>query len=142
MPPRDTPMIEYGSFIGHSGLMLPWKVNCDALTDEDWAGLAQIVRAQFSFSQVMGIPRGGLKFAAALKPYRALKGPLLLVDDVMTTGRSMEEYRARCPFHPTMPTKGVVVFSRGPVPDWIHPIFVVNAWTQPAAVPPEGRGDA
>src|ERR1700730_17721232 len=125
-------LIEYSSFVGHSGLTMPWKVNCDALTDEDWAGLAQIVRAQFSFSQVTGIPRGGLKFAAALRPYCS-DGPLLLVDDVMTTGKSMEEYRA---FHPMMPTKGVVVFSRGPVPDWVHPIFVVNSWTQRCAVPP------
>ncbi len=123
-------MIEYASFLGHSSVNLPWKINCDTMTDEDWAGLAQIVRAKFSFSQVMGIPRGGLKFAAALRPFCS-DGPLLLVDDVMTTGRSMEEYRA---YHPTMPTIGVVVFSRGPVPDWIHPIFVVNPWTQHGAV--------
>jgi hypothetical protein len=82
-------LIEYGMFAGHSGLMLPWKVDCDFLADSDMEALAKIISHKFFFSQVYGIPTGGLRLAAALMPYRKEGYPPLLVDDVLTTGGSM-----------------------------------------------------
>jgi hypoxanthine phosphoribosyltransferase len=119
-------MISYGQFISHSGLMLPYKIICDSFSDEDWAGYAQIVRAKFAFSQVIGVPRGGLRFAEACKPFCVEGYPTLIVDDVLTTSNSMEEWRQTV----LGPAIGVVIFARGPIPNWVWPWAVVQEWTQ------------
>ena len=121
-------MIEFGWFRSHSGLQLPWKVNADTLSDDDIMGIAQIIRWKFAFSTVIGVPRGGLRLAEALKPYTEPYYPELIVDDVLTTGKSMEAYRLAAPT-----AIGVVVFARAPVPNWVWPIFQVNEWAQSRA---------
>jgi hypothetical protein len=47
--------------------------------------------------------------------------PHLIVDDVLTTGASMEAARAK--LWPGSLPLGVVIFARGPCPDWVWPIF-------------------
>lgn len=103
-------------FTAHSGGVLPFKIDCDTLTDDDLATLASAVAAKFKFSTVIGVPRGGLLFADALLPYCVPGYGLLVVDDVLTTGRSMEEYRQPG-------AQGVVIFARGVPPEWIAPMF-------------------
>ena len=114
-------MFRWGNFTSNAGLELPFKIDLDALTDVDWDCLAQMVAAEFTFSHVEGVPTGGLKFAEALKPYAMpgwRDGVLLIVDDVLTTGGSMERQRAG------REALGVVAFSRvRAVPIWITPIF-------------------
>jgi hypothetical protein len=109
-----------GEFVSHSGLLLPFKIDCDALTDTDLGTLAAaIARRVGQFSAVHGIPRGGTRLAYALTQYctGSIDDPLLIVDDVLTTGASMEEaHRSN--------TIGAVIFARGPIPDWITPLFV------------------
>ena len=56
-------------FISHAGLPLTWKVECDALTDNDYEALAKIVSEKLTFRDVKGIPRGGIPFEKALKPF-------------------------------------------------------------------------
>ena len=89
-------LFKTGKFKLSSGKVSDWKIECDALVSQDWDTLAGIVSKRFKFNRVVGIPEGGLPFAEALEPY-AKKGsrlqPTLLVDDVMTTGRSFEEHR-------------------------------------------------
>ncbi len=109
-------------FVSHSGVSLSWKIDADALTDTDLAVLAKQVAEKLQFSKVIGIPRGGLRFADALRPYETY-GPVLLVDDVLTTGGSMEQ--AKTGFYDPI---GVVIFARGACPDWIKPIFRVGSW--------------
>ena len=117
------------NFIGHAGGELDWKIECDDLTDEDWQTLAYIVSKSYTFGAVIGIPRGGLKFAEALKPYITLESEyVLIVDDVLTTGMSMEE--AKTKYMQTykcheMDIFGIVAFSRKRVgcPEWIQPIL-------------------
>lgn len=105
------------NFISHSGLPLTWKIECDALTDADWDGLARIAIENLPlFGSVEGVPRGGLKFAEALRPH-VMWGPLLIVDDVFTTGKSMKDHRLG------REAIGVVAFSRGVCPAWITPLF-------------------
>lgn len=132
-------LFQYGSFTGHSGISLPWKLDCDALTDGDLEALAEIVRQKFIFSDVHGVPRGGIRFAEALRPHCKPGYPTLIVDDVMTTGKSMIEMRhtlRSCGL--TDPVIGVVMVSRcgghnsyhSACPSWIWPIMVVSEWAQ------------
>lgn len=107
-------------FKSHSGLELNWKIECDDLTQEDIDTLAFIISNKFKFGSVYGIPNGGIRMAKALDKY-SLSGSFsrLLVDDVLTTGGSMEkEYKEG--------DIGVVIFSRGKCPSWITPIFQLS----------------
>ena len=89
-------LFETGEFKLSSGIESDWKIECDALMSRDWDTLALIVSKAYKFNRVVGIPEGGLPFAAALEPY-AMNQPdrhgTLLVDDVVTTGKSFEKYR-------------------------------------------------
>jgi len=118
------PLFVSGDFTLHSGLQSPWKIDCDALTNADWATLAAMaVPLLRPFKEVEGIPRGGIKFATALRPYAKPDASLLLlVDDVLTTGESMEQRRAGGDR-----VIGVVAFARGPWPSWVTPLFATAA---------------
>ena len=111
------PLFNLGDFKLHSGVDSNWIIDCNELTDDDLACLAHIGRALVgSFGEVHGIPNGGLRFATALTKYSTI-GPTLIVDDVFTTGVSMNKRY-------TGNEKGLVIFSRNRnVPDWITPIF-------------------
>ncbi len=117
-------LIQYGAFISHSGVPLSWEINCDALTEEDLKGFARLIANTFAFGDVVGVPRGGLRLAQALRKYGTAGKPTLLVADVFITGTSMEEWRAAIPGE----VIGVVLFARGPTPWWIRPVFITSSW--------------
>lgn len=117
-----------GEFVAHSGTTLPYKIDCDALSDADLATLATEIARRFKFSAVEGVPRGGLRLAKALEPYATVEGGLLVIDDVLTTGASMEKQRAG------RDAKGVVIFARGPWASWVLPLFC-----DPSALAAEGK---
>lgn len=122
-------LIQYGEFRSHSGVLLPYKIDCDALSDGTLEGIAQVIASKFRFGEVIGIPRGGLRLATALADHSIPGYPPIVVDDVMTTGGSMEETRAKLP----EPEKvnGIVIFNRSPSPpSWVWSNFTVNGWTQ------------
>jgi len=85
------------------------------------------------FQAVLGMPMGGILFADALRLHvhvpvegQPLTGDLvmLLVDDVLTTGRSLEQMRERIgSLYPGYTMRGVVAFARGPCPDWVTPLW-------------------
>lgn len=132
----------------HSGQTSNLKIDCDALTDEDWATLAKLAvqmlhadpteRWNTPFSHVVSVPTGGNKLAAALQPYmrpdayEPYKGkPVgypLICDDVLTTGASMNAMRASGleSMHPAGCVAGIVVFARGPLPVWVKAIFTLS----------------
>ena len=115
-------LFQSGQFLAHSGQMLDWKVDCDALGDTDFECLAKLV--EVDFSEVIGIPRGGLCFAEALRPYiSGPRNPVLIVDDVLTTGKSMNEMRDRI----GSSSVGVVIFARAKPPAWVMAIWQFNA---------------
>ncbi len=108
-----------GEFELHSGTITDWKIQCDALDDGDLACLAQLIaRYCHPFGTVEGVPRGGLRLAEHCKTH-ASQGPLLIVDDVCTTGASLEAQRQE------RFAKGAVIFARGPWPRWVQPLFVL-----------------
>lgn len=121
-------IFQQGRFISHAGIALDWKIECDALDDGDWQTLGAIVGAQFRYRHVIGVPRGGLRLAefAAQFATHDPADPVLIVDDVLTTGTSMEETRMKLASQERDKAIGVVVFSRHSAPpDWIKPIFTM-----------------
>ena len=116
-------LFQSGDFVLHSGASSGFKIDCDALTDDDWETLARIVAGRTKFGAVYGVPSGGERFADALQKYiDPSESTTLLVDDVLTTGASMEAARKLTPGV----VLGVVVFARGACPPWIWPIFTMG----------------
>jgi adenine/guanine phosphoribosyltransferase-like PRPP-binding protein len=116
------------AFTSHAGLRLAFKIECDALTDEDIETLASIVARSHKFTTVIGIPRGGIRLARALRKHRSKEGCILIVDDVLTSGMSMEAVRGKLD---CAGVQGVVIFARGRCPAWIKPIFQLADWAGP-----------
>jgi orotate phosphoribosyltransferase len=113
-----TQLFSVGLFTLHSGSLSGFRIDCDALTAGDIEALAALIAASVHpFSRVEGVPRGGLALAEALESYTQSPGGLLIVDDVLTTGASMEEQRAG------REAEGVVVFARGLCPAWVWAVF-------------------
>lgn len=103
-----------------SGKFSPFKIDCDALTPSDWECLANLALCFLRpFYRVEGVPTGGLMLATFLSPYAQKVGDLLIVDDVYTTGKTMENQRNG------RDARGLVVFARFPPPPWIRPLFLL-----------------
>lgn len=107
----------------HSGQPASYKIECDALTDDDLDTLAHIVSLKGPFKAAVGIPTGGMRFAAALQKYKSTEGVRLIVDDVLTTGKSMEEMKETLGWSDAV---GIVIFSRSACPSWVRPIFQMH----------------
>lgn len=106
-------------FVTHSGIYETWKIECDALTPEDWACLAYLVASRVPpFSVVFGVPRGGFRLASALEKYQRPGAPYRLwVDDVLTTGASI----TKCMVPDT--DIGYVIFARGRLPQRVQALW-------------------
>lgn len=116
-------LFQQGNFRSHSGLLLHWKVECDALSDGDWDCLAMLAATRIlpSFCEVEGVPTGGQRFAEALSFYARSWGKLLIADDVCTTGASLEKQRA------DRDAIGIVAFARSrDCPSWVTPIWTLH----------------
>ena len=119
-----TNLFERKKFISNAGIPMDFKIDCDALTDEDIETLALIISQRHSFSHVYSVPTGGDRLAAALQQYCNTTGGVLIVDDVLTTGGSMErKYEEVAKLHPNDDIDGVVIFARGLCPIWVEAIF-------------------
>jgi len=123
-----TNLFERGEFTSNAGLTLDFKIDCDALTDEDIETLAKIIGISIGFSKAISVPTGGDRLTAALVPYEDVAyDTILIVDDVLTTGGSMERVKNELihddEYGEYDEIIGVVVFARGECPDWITPIF-------------------
>ena len=110
----------------HSGEESDFKIECDALTDEDIETIACLISKKHAFKKIIAGPSNGQRLEKALKQYITPDEylPVLVIDDVFTTGKSMEELRLKAEEHCT----GVVIFARGECPDWIDPLF--QMWEQ------------
>lgn len=103
----------------NSGKISKWKIECDALSKEDIQTIAFMLSEKLQpFGSVIGIPTGGLKLAIAMEKY-ITQGPLLIVDDVLTTGNSMEQMRKEAN------AIGAVIFARNICPKWIIPLLTI-----------------
>ena len=114
-------------FTSHSGLELSWKIECDALSDDSLRTLAFLAKDHLQpYQQVYGIPRGGTRLAEYMSEYCQDYGGVLIVDDVLTTGRSMTS--AKKGFTGGQGVQGLVIFDRSAFacPDWIKALFSCN----------------
>lgn len=133
-------LFQTGAFTLHSGQTSTFKIDCDALTDEDLATVAeQLVLYLRPFSWVRGVPEGGLRLAKAMEAYTTAHAGWLVVDDVWTTGSSLyQAYRQLHEDHghewighewimdssPLVQT--AVIFARTPTPEWCTALFTLN----------------
>lgn len=110
-----------GEFTYNSGIFANFKIECDYLTDDDWDTLTRMVLDRVDpFSSVEGVPTGGVKLADRLAEHTS-QGPVLIVDDVMTTGHSMLKQRNK------REAQGFVIFSHGLVQlDWVQSLFTLQ----------------
>jgi|MGYP000011223531 hypothetical protein len=123
-----TDLFQSINFTSHAGLPLTWKIEMDALSDPEWECIAKMIISyeHRSFFKCVGIPTGGTKLACILNNHATQnpKDPILIVDDVLTTGTSMEKtksYEKSFRFVPNV--FGWVVFARFTCPDWVTPLF-------------------
>jgi orotate phosphoribosyltransferase len=117
-------LFRYGNFTLASGKTSNFKIDCDGLTSEDWAAIAALVAPKKVFGTVVGIPRGGWKFAEALYQYRTPESSCILyADDVWTTGGSLKKF-----VNKEYPMTAAVLFYRGvePPPSWLTVVFNMN----------------
>lgn len=85
-------------FKSSAGLDLSWKIECDAISDDEWECIATMIMERANpFRSAIGVPRGGVKLAEILNEYGtgSYLDPVCIVDDVLTTGKSMEECRTK-----------------------------------------------
>lgn len=127
-------LFKIGHFSLHSGIESFFKIDCDALNAHERKALVRVAMPLLpKFGRAVGVPTGGLAFAKEMDFHATGQDdPILIVDDVLTTGGSMNEFRAALQSDSKFGTLypqyiGLVIFARGPCPDWIQPIFSLNA---------------
>ena len=104
----------------NSGGIARYKIECEALTDEDFETLAWLIAQKGEIREVHGVSNNGRRLAEYVKQHLSNNGVQLILDDVLTTGATMEAARRDLGWHDAL---GVVIFSRGPCPRWVLPIF-------------------
>ena len=123
---RHTHLFQSVDFKSHSGLELKWKIECDAISDPEWFTISQmIMEITPPFKEAVGIPRGGTKLGRLLNQYGTGKreDPVCIVDDVLTTGGSMEEFKIKRSWRNPTDYIGWVVFARIETPKWVTALF-------------------
>lgn len=114
----------------NSGRRSTFKIEGDAITDGEWSAAADLLALVLPpYDEVHGIPRGGIALAERLYEHgREGTGAVLVVDDVFTTGGSMERKRAELIGSGRDPERigGAVMFARGPCPRWVTPLFTLD----------------
>jgi len=118
-------IFQQGDFKSHAGLDLSWKIECDGISNKEWQCIAEIIMdlEKRPFQAAIGIPRGGLIHGTYLNQHSTqnIKDPYLIVDDVLTTGGSMETFREES--FSDKNSFGWVVFARSIPPSWCKALF-------------------
>ena len=123
---RHTHLFVEEDFTGHSGGQLHWKIEMDALENAEWECIARMIMELSSpFREAVGIPRGGVKLGKLLNLHGTGKrtDPICIVDDVLTTGGSMNEFKRKRQFRNPTNYMGWVVFARTKPAKWINTLF-------------------
>ena len=123
---RHTHLFQAVDFKSHSGLDLNWKIEMDALSDPEWFTICKmILELSPPFRKAVGIPRGGVKLGNLLNTHATGKrtDPICIVDDVLTTGESMNDFKRTRSWREPTEYIGWVVFARTQCPNWVTALF-------------------
>ena len=119
-------LFQDGDFISHAGLPLKWKIECDAIKEEEWETLAKIIREYEprNWRFAIGIPRGEVSLGVALDKYSTKdpNDPVLIADDVYTTGKSFRDYSDNFPNEEVLQW---CVFARKPTENNVKALFTM-----------------
>ena len=121
-------LFQIGDFKSHAGLSLKWKIECDAIDHSEWKALARMIMdyQKEPFYKAVGIPRGEIPLQNALNEYASnnKEDPLLVCDDVYTTGTSFREF---CTTQEKIYAIKWVIFARRPIylNDGINALFTM-----------------
>jgi orotate phosphoribosyltransferase len=119
-----------GRFKLHSGQVSDFKIDCDQLSHWDIQSMAYKLWERLPpFRQAVGIPEGGVRLAEALNWFATEDedDPLLICDDVLTTGGSFLEFAEKLGIpDPGGVCIGAVLFARQLPEKWIVPLFVMT----------------
>lgn len=122
-------MFQKIDFISHSGLPLTWKIECDAINENEWAALAHMIREYepAKWQKAVGIPRGGLALAHELNKFSTSNpnDPILIVDDVYTTGKSFHDFIASKIEYDQSIICWCVFARKKPIDDMIKALFTM-----------------
>ena len=129
---NNTDLFRSIDFKSHAGLDLSWKIEMDALSENEWFTIARmILEISPPFHSAIGIPRGGVLLGELLNKHGTGKeeDPFCIVDDVLTTGKSMIDYREEMNIERWQKScaLGWVVFARVKPPKWIKALFQMNS---------------
>jgi len=127
-------LFQWGDFTLHSGEKSWWRIDCDNMNDSELAIIARLMANKVGLFNGVSIPNSHPGSAVhRLKQYvyehaepRIMSEGIiyLVVDDVLTTGSSMEERRSSILKGGNIAeVKGTVIFARGKCPEWVTPIF-------------------
>ena len=120
-------LFKSGSFTSHSGVDLPYKIECDALSVGDIKCIVGIAATVLpDIREVYGIPTGGYRLSDAFQQHLKPVGKVLIIDDVLTTGNSFDMARANIMDAGIAESDiiGFVVFARGAPSSWIRYMFM------------------
>lgn len=130
-PPKPLKSVEFGYLFQtgqwtlHSGQTSDFKINCDALATDDIRTIGYRLHQLIApYRYALGVPQGGLKLAEMMNEWKTGKpeDPVLICDDVYTTGGSLSDFRE----HVASGAIAVVIFARTPPPEWITPLFTMT----------------
>lgn len=130
-------LIQLGDFTLASGAQSTFKLECDQFIEDNIDGLVALIRHMVGpYKEVHGVPRGGLRLAEALRPFTTPDGVRLIIEDVLTTGGSMQRFTNELYAIGSTAWRecaGVAVFARGPCPAWTAALFMMPEcfWVQP-----------
>ena len=119
-------------FIGHAGGRLTWKIETDALSDAEWRTLAKmlLIYEKRPFKVAIGIPTGATQLGNILNEYATgePQHPVLVVDDVYTTGTSFKEFKET--YYKDEHIIQWVCFARKPTTPDVNALFTMPSEVQ------------
>ena len=121
-------LFQIGDFKSHAGLPLSWKIECDAITNDEWRCIARMIMEYQTqpFRYAVGIPRGGSPLGYALNAHATDNAdhPVLICDDVYTTGTSFKQFVEKGNYNEEEIIKWVA-FARKPTTDNVNALFTM-----------------
>jgi hypothetical protein len=131
-------LLQHGNFKLHAGGDSWWRIDCDDMSDAELGIIARMIAEHHGPFNGVVCPKSHYgsaapRLVAALEQYKTnLYSPtFILVDDVLTTGSSMEALRQFIiAGRVGISAKGYVIFARDECPDWVTPVFQCRLGSQ------------